>query len=197
MHVAVCAGAYNMNMQHPCGPKKSKSKQMALGGIFCALAILLMLMGGILPIATFTAPVFASLCLLPILIEMGVKTALLCYGAISLLSFMLVPDREAALFFVLLTGYYPILQPYFLKIRNRVLRILAKLLLFNLAVAAIYALLLLLFAPALQQDFAQHAVWFWGILLLLGNFTFLLYDILIDRVKFAYCCKVRPRLFRK
>lgn len=185
-------------MADPRKTSANRSKQIAVGGVFAAIAIVIMLSGGLFPVATFTAPVLASLCLLPVMIELGPKTALLAYLAVSILSFMLVPDQELVLFFVLLTGYYPMLQPKINGLRFKPLRWFFKLLLFNGAVAAVYALLLLLFtSPALQQELASRPWWFWGILLGAGNATFVLYDILLGKVRFVYLYKLRKMIFRR
>ena len=177
--------------------KPSSTKSMAMGGIFSALAVVLMLAGGYISIGTFAAPIFAGICLLPIALELGGKWALLCYLAVSLISAMLVPDQELVLFFIALFGYYPILQPKIMRIKNRVLRMTAKLLLFNLAVAAVYALLLLVLAsPALLAEFNHNSLAFWVVLLLLANFTFILYDILLDKARYIYVSQIRNRLFR-
>ena len=173
------------------------AKSVALGGIFSALAVVVMLMGGYIPIGTFAAPIFAGICLLPIAMDIGQKWALLCYLAVSVISAMLVPDQELVLFFIVLLGYYPVLQPQLAKIKARALRIMVKLVLFNLAVAAVYSILLFLFAsPALQQELAQNSVVFWAFLLVLANITFVLYDLLLDKARIIYVCRIRSRLFR-
>lgn len=79
--------------------RQSESRRIALGGVFGALALALMLAGGFLPLATFAAPAFAGLLLVPVAIECGVKAGLLAYAAIGLLALFLVADKEMALIF--------------------------------------------------------------------------------------------------
>lgn len=178
--------------------RNTRSKQIALGGVFAALAILFMLIGSFLPIATFMAPIFAGICLIPLAIELGAKTALLAYLAVSLLSLFLVADREMALFFIFLFGYYPILHPRLQKIKHKAPRVFVKLLLFNATVAAVYSLLLFLFTvPALREEFSNQAPWFWGLVLVVGNITFLVYDILVDKMRFVYVHHVRDKIIRR
>ncbi len=175
----------------------SASRRMALAGIFTAISLILMILGGILPIATFTAPAFAGLCLVPVLVEFGTKTALLCYTAVSLLSFLLVPDKEMLLLFVFLLGYYPIVQPYINKIKIKPVQILVKILLCTASVLIAYSILLQLFAsPALQQEFSEYSFYFQAALLAVGNITFLLYDILIQKVKLIYQYRFRGRFIK-
>ena len=54
--------------------RRSQSMRVALGGVFGALALTLMLLGGILPAATFAAPAFAGMLIVPVAIEFGMKT---------------------------------------------------------------------------------------------------------------------------
>ena len=175
----------------------SASRRLAFAGIFTAVSVILMVLGGVIPIATFTAPAFAGLCLVPVLVEFGGKTALLCYVAVSLLSFLFVPDREMLLLFVLLLGYYPIVQPYISRIKIKPLQLLAKVLLCTVSVIIAYSLLLLLFAsPALRQEFGEYGLWFQATLLIVGNITFLLYDILIQKIKLIYQYRFRGRFIK-
>lgn len=176
---------------------RNRSKKIALGGICAALALVVMLVGGFLPLSTFSAPILASLLLVPLTVELDGRTTLICYGAVSLLSLLLIPDREVVLLFLLLTGYYPVLQPRFLKIRLKPIRFLLKLLLFNISIIITYAILLfLLMSPGLRQEFAEHATWFWILTLVVANVLFILYDLLIDKVRVIYIHSIRRRFFR-
>ena len=74
-----------------------KSREMALCGVLCALAAALLTLGGVIPAATFCAPVLAMAALLPVLEEAGPWAAGTAWMAVSLLALALDPDREAAL----------------------------------------------------------------------------------------------------
>lgn len=177
--------------------RNNYSKHVALGGICTALALCVMLVGGMFPLATFVVPIFASLFLVPIVFDLGTKTTLVSYFSVSILSFILVPDKEIAMFFLMLTGYYPALQPHLHKLGSRVARFFAKLILFNVSILLSTTLLLFVFAiPSLQQEFYAIAPWFWGLALLLGNLMFFLYDQMIEKVKIVYYYRIRKHFFR-
>lgn len=179
------------------GDPRNRSRKVALGGVCAALALVVMLVGGFLPLSTFSAPILASLLLVPLTVELGGRTTLICYGAVALLSLLLIPDREVVLLFLLLTGYYPVLQPRFLKIPIKPLRLVLKLILINISIIITYVILLfLLVSPTIQQEFADHATWFWVLTLVVANVLFVLYDILIDKVRIIYTFQIRKRLFR-
>ena len=156
---------------------------MALGGIFAALAIVVMCMGGLIPIATFICPMVCMLLLVLVLARCGHRVAWAWYGAVAILSLLMGPDKEAASVFVFI-GYYPILKP---KMDTLPLKWLWKLLFFNVVILAMYWLLLHVFGMAeLIEEFAEMGTVLTVVTLLMGNVTFFMLDRLLD-----------PRLFRK
>ena len=111
--------------------KHQKSWGMAYCGIVTALCVALMLLGAVIPIAMFIAPAVAGFLVATVCVECGMQLALTAYAAVSLLALLFVPDKEVALIFVFLLGYYPLAKPKFERIRPAVLRIVCKLLLCN------------------------------------------------------------------
>ena len=107
---------------------KSTAKELALGGMFTALGVVFLCLGGIVPLALYACPILASAVLLPVRENCRRSVVWSCYAAIAVLGTLLGPDKESALLFVFL-GYYPIVKPRFDAIRRRPLRLAAKLLL--------------------------------------------------------------------
>ena len=164
------------------------AKQLALGGVLAALAVVLLLLGGVIPIGTYIAPMLASLPLIVLLAELPKGLCLGWYAVVAILGVMLCPDKETAFVFVFL-GWYPVAKPALDRL-PRLPRIAAKLLIFNLAVAALYALLILVFRlEALVQEAKETGLVLLLVLLVLGNVTFLLYDILLNRLTVLYRIK--------
>ena len=162
--------------------KKRPAYAVALCGLLAAVAVAVMALGTIIPVGTFCCPALAGLLLVPVLDLYGGGLALAWYGAVGILSLLLAPDREAALVFLFL-GYFPILKPCFRRIRPKALWIPAKLLLFNAAVAVLYGLLLFVVGmESVQAEFAAASHAMLATMLVLGNLTFFLYDILLDRM---------------
>ena len=131
-----------------------KSWAMAYCGIVAALCVALMLLGAVIPIAMFIAPAVAGFLVATVCVECGMQLALTAYAAVSLLALLFVPDKEVALIFVFLLGYYPLAKPKFERIRPAALRIVCKLLLCNGTVLAMYGLVFLL--PTVM---ANSALW--------------------------------------
>ena len=171
-----------------------KSKQMALCGMMVALAIVIMLMGGVIPLATFCCPVLASLALVPVLMESGKKWAMMAYAATAALGLLLSPDKESALLFAFL-GYYPALKPTLDKIKAKPLRIIAKLGIFNLAAGAMMlSIAFVLRMDAVVAEYAAMGAIGGAIFLLMANVTMLLYDRMVLIMAVVYINRFRPML---
>ena len=174
-----------------------KSKAIALSGIFGALALLVMLCGNLLPFAEYLCPALAGMLILPVVCEAGKRTGWLFYAGISVLSLLILPDKEPAFLFAALLGYYPLLRFTLEKLRPFVLRLLVKLAVFNTAVTLVYTLMLHLFGfEALQQEMAEMAGGALLLLLVLANITFLVYDLAVYRLFLAYRKLLRPRILK-
>ena len=77
-----------------------------------ALALVIMNMMGMIPIATYACPSLAMILLSVVLKLCGRRIAWAWYGAVAILSVLMAPDKEAAAIFAVL-GYYPIIKPAF------------------------------------------------------------------------------------
>ena len=73
---------------------KQASRDLALCGVLCALAVAIMAMGTILPAATYCAPVLASMTLLPVLVLCGEKLSWAMFFASAMLSLLLAPVAD-------------------------------------------------------------------------------------------------------
>ncbi|MEG1988991.1 MAG: hypothetical protein RR035_07365 [Oscillibacter sp.] len=175
---------------------REMSRRMALCGVLSALAMVALMLGGLLPLATFCAPILAMVALLPILPEFGPRWAWAAYGATALLALLLVPDREMGLVYVFFGGY-PLLRPYLERIPTRPLRLAGKLLVCNAAMAALYAVVLFVFQlEAVTAEFSTLSAGFLGLLLLLANANFLVLDLVIGRLTALWNHKLRRKLLR-
>lgn len=170
-----------------------KSKQIALCGLLCALAVIMLLLGGILGIGTFAGPILAMAVLLPILEEYGTKTAAAAWGAAAILALLLVPDRETALVFATF-GWYPLLRPRLSRVPSRPVRLLVKLAACNGIIAVLYGLVLRLMG--LTVDLLDASRWMKLLLLLLANVTFLVMDRALERLTVLWRRKLRKQFFR-
>lgn len=150
-----------------------RSYPVALGGVLAALAVVIMTLGGLIPFATYVSPMLCGILLFAVTRLCGDRIGWAWYGAVSLLSLLLGPDKEAAGVFVAL-GYYPIIQP---KLDKLPLRFLWKALIFNGASVILYAALLYLFGmDQLMAEFQEMGMTGLIITLILGNICFFMLD---------------------
>ena len=180
---------------------EKKTKRQSLTVSFCALmaalGAALMTTGGLIPVATYCSPLLAGLLLLPVLVEFGRREAWMVWAVTAALSLMLSPDKEAGSMYLFL-GWYPILKPGFDRIRPKLLGWTAKLAVFALAFAAMYALLCLVFrVDQVLEDLRAVSLAvnlaFYLILLV----VMLLYDFILGRMLLLYVYRLRPRLMRR
>lgn len=170
---------------------------MAYCGMASALCIALMLLGAVVPVLMFIAPAAASLLIATVCVECGKTMAFTAYGAVSLLGILFVPDKEVALTFVFLLGYYPLVKPYFDRIRPALLRGAAKLLLCNGSILLMYGLVLLLVpAGSISQELKTTALIVSLSTLAMGNVAFLLYDRALRNLLQVYRLVWQPRLHK-
>lgn len=167
------------------------SRQIALCGVLVALAVTVMLLGGVIPIATFCAPMLAMVVLLPVLEECGSKLAGAAYGAVAILALLLVPDRELALVYVGF-GWYPILRPVLTRIRFHPARLAVKLAVYSGVILLLYSLLLRLMG--LTADLLDASRLANAALFLCGGFTFLMLDLMLERLTKLWHRKLQKRL---
>ncbi len=165
-----------------------KAKPIAVGGVLAALAVTILLLGGLIPVGTYVAPMLAALPLIVLLAELPRGLCVGWYAVVAILGVLLCPDKETAFVFVFL-GWYPILRPRLERL-PLALRLALKLLIFNLAVAALYGLLIFVFQlQALVQEARETGMLLLVVMLLLGNLCFLLFDLLLKRLGTYYRLK--------
>lgn len=158
--------------------KKSGAKEIALGGIMAALALVIMSLGGMIPSATFVCPMMCCLLLEFVRRICGQRVAWAWYGAVSILGLLMSPDKEAAAVFVFL-GNYPMFR---VKFQKWPLSWLWKLIYFNVVILAMYWLLIHLFGMAqLAEEWQELGTILTLVMLLLGNITFVMLDIVLGR----------------
>ena len=158
--------------------RRTPAYAIALGGSLAALAVTIMSLGTLIPIATYVCPVLCMVVLNILAMICGDRIGWAWYGAVALLSALLAPDKEAAAMFIFL-GYYPLIKPKLDKTR---LKWLWKILFFNVTIFAAYWFLMhLLGMAAIAEEFREMGAVLTAAMLVLGNLTFFLLDRLLSR----------------
>ena len=143
-----------------------------------ALAVVLMSLGTLIPVATYTCPMLCCLILQLVLKLTDKRIAWAWFGAVAILSLLMAPDKEAAAVYVCI-GYYPIVKPKLDRMKGKWLW---KVLLFNTAILTMYWVLLKLIGmDQIAAEFNELGKVMTFVLLMMGNGIFFLLDKVLDK----------------
>ena len=159
--------------------KKTPAATVAFGGVMAALALVIMNLVGLIPVATFVCPMFCMMILQLVLRFCGGRIGWAWYGAVAILSVLLAPDKEAAAIFVFL-GYYPLIKP---KMDRMKFGKLLKPVLFNGVILLMYWLLINLFGlNEIAREFSELGIAMTVVTLVMGNMIFFMLDRILSRI---------------
>ena len=172
--------------------------------VLCALAVVMLGLGAVIEVIDITAAAVAALVLLPILLCYGARYAWLSYAVTGVLGVLLMPQSLGAWMFAGLTGFYPIVKQKLDRL-PRVLGWAVKLLLLAavlfLYLGVFYFILLggegSLFDAFLkgfgEEDGTPLMAW---AVIILSLFTYIIFDLLIDRLLILYYLRWQKRVER-
>ena len=172
-------------------------KKIALGGMIAALCIVLMMLTGLLPMAEFALPALAGVLLIMLVVEISPKWAFLVYIAVAILSLLLAPSKDSAVFFTAFLGWYPIAKSKLENIRKPALEWIWKILIFNFSIGVGLVAAIYLFRLNDYMEILQDSVWFLALGWLFLNVVFVIYDIALTRLITAYIKWFRPKYIQK
>ncbi len=170
-----------------------RTKKLTLSALFCALSVVILLVGSFMQVADIAVSMLASAVLMLALIEMGESFALMIYLATSLLTFLFLPNKFIAAVYLVFSGLYPLLKRFF-DARGRVLAFVIKLFYFNGALSLSLVGAKYLFP--LEVDSEKFSVLFLAAYFAVANAAFWLFDILLKRATMLYMVKYRQRFRR-
>ena len=155
---------------------KTNTRAVAFGGVFAALALVIMCMGTLIPVATYACPILCLLLLAMVQSITDTRIAWAWYAAVSILSLLLAPDKEAAVVFLFL-GNYPMVRNW---IKGKRFFFLWKLIYFNTVIFFSYVLLIWLMGlHHISEEFRTLGRYGAVIMLLAGNILFFAVDRLL------------------
>ena len=176
---------------------REKTYRTAFGGIISALALTFLFLGSVFPFADIAGPAFASLCVLLTGLEFSGRFSLGVYASVSVLAFMLVPDKESVLLFIFFFGWFPILKKA-ADSRMRLLPgLLVKLAAFNLSIVLMYWLILKVFViESIADEFSDYSTAMYFLIMILANITVIILDYAFSKVAYLYLNIWRKKLIR-
>ncbi len=155
-----------------------------------ALAVVLLLIGATLEIADLASAMVASFLIWFIGIEFGLSYAFMSFCVTAGLSFLFLPVKLPAFYFILLYGWYPLIKLFLEKrIRPRPICIAVK------SAFAVIAVILEELLARWLLGYVQTAL----VTILIVTVSLVLYvpyDILLSRLAVIYIKKWRNHIFR-
>lgn len=165
--------------------RKQISFKVALGGVTAALSVLLMIAAGLTSTLVYAIPMLTGALLMVLVIELGSGFATAVYVAVSVISLLILGNKEAAVMYVAFFGYYPIIKSFLEKHLKSVLCWIIKYIIFNVAMVASYFAVTKIFMISFE-DVEAFGKWALPLLLLAGNVVFAMYDVLLTRLVTIY-----------
>lgn len=167
------------------------SKVIAYSGVATALSVVMLFLGSIFWVLGYTMPLVASLVMIILLDSISQKSALLTFVSTSVISFILLNDKECVLLYVLFFGYYPLIRDKINDIKPKFLSYLLKFVSFNAAMVLTQILCVYVFGIPFDDMLGK-----WGIVVfvLCLNLVFVVFDKLYTLLLRLYRIKLKKKV---
>lgn len=157
-----------------------KTRYTTISGMVSALSVVIMLLTNVMPSMMYVIPIVTGAIVFAVNEIIGKKWAVGVFFVTSLISFILLTDKETALNYTLFFGYYPLLKPIFEKL-PKVLSWVVKLVTFNVAITAIGLIVTFIFKlPFLDEDLGKFTIPLFAVMF---NLVFIMYDVMFTVFK--------------
>lgn len=167
------------------------SKVIAYSGVATALSVVMLFLDSIFWVLGYTMPLVASLVMIILLDSISQKSALLTFISTSIISFILLNDKECVLLYILFFGYYPLIRDKINDIKPKFLSYLLKFITFNAAMVLTQVLCVYVFGIPFDDMLGK-----WGIVLfvLCLNLVFVVFDKLYTLLLKLYRIKLKKKV---
>ncbi|MFQ9064323.1 MAG: hypothetical protein ACLR5R_04105 [Eubacterium sp.] len=167
------------------------SKVIAYSGVATALSVVMLFLGSIFWVLGYTMSLVASLVMIILLDSISQKSALLTFVSTSIISFILLNDKECVLLYILFFGYYPLIRDKINDIKPKFLSYLLKFITFNAAMVLTQVLCVYVFGIPFDDMLGK-----WGIVLfvLCLNLVFVVFDKLYTLLLKLYRIKLKKKV---
>jgi len=162
----------------------NKTRKITLSALFSSLTVIMLYIASIWPTGQVGLVAVASLFTAAAVIEAGLVYGISVYILSSILGMLLIPNRVAAIIYVLFFGYYPVVKRLIERTRWRVLQWALKLLVFNAAAALVWFILKELIIGYISDTMSLV------IFILGGNIVFVLFDYGFTKVIRFYISRI-------
>lgn len=175
------------------GDIMKQSVKVAVSGVTAALSVALMFCSSLFYVFTYVVPMILGVLIIMVKKTFSCSSAWFVFISSSLISFIIVPDKEAVLMYTLFFGYYPIIKSYIEHIKIKPLRVVLKFLVFNAAITLVELIAYFLFGIPFFEDgnFSAAMIILFAVLM---NVVFILYDLLLKNFLVLYEKRIEKRI---
>lgn len=167
--------------------RKNAALQVAHSAILSALALILIYLSSLIPMGRLGIVAAAGLLPAAAVIAFDWKAGILSWAVVSVLAFLLVPDKFCVLLFAVLFGVYPVVKSLSENRKHQWQAYLLKLAFFNAALTVIYQVM----EGALLANLSEILGQAWWLVYLAGNIVFLIYDYGFSRLIGLYIARIQ------
>lgn len=167
------------------------SKVIAYSGVATALSVVMLFLGSIFWVLGYTMPLVASLFMIILLDSISQKSALLTFVSTSIISSILLNDKECVLLYVLFFGYYPLIRDKINDIKPKFLSYLLKFVTFNAAMVLTQVLCVYVFGIPFDDMLGKWEIIVFALCL---NLVFVVFDKLYTLLLRLYRIKIKKKV---
>lgn len=168
--------------------RRTKTKDLTVSAMLTSLGVILLGLGSLIETLDLTAAAFASILCIWAVIELGGAYPWLIWCATSFLSILLLPQKTAGCFYLVI-GLYPMLKSRLERL-PRPIEWTLKLVVFHVLLALCWLALRLL----VPQNAALSLGWLLWATYALAVAAFLLYDHALTKLISFYLLKLQKRI---
>lgn len=175
------------------GDVLKKTYKIAVSGICTALSVVLMFLGGVMYFFSYVTPLLLGVLMMIINKTFGKSCALTTFAAVSVLSMLLVTEKESVLLYILFFGYYPVIKTRLDAVTSKFIRIILKLLLFNISLALTELLAFYVFGIPFFED-GINSIWIVIAFAAAMNLIFVMYELLLNKFFILYVNGIESKI---
>lgn len=172
------------------GNTMRRTYSVAFGGVMSALSVVIMMFSTLLPSASLTLGGVAGFLLVCIIDELGISWGWAVYAVVSVISLLLVPEKDTAISYIMMFGLFTVLKYYIENVKRRWLRALYKFIYANVCLIAFYLLVTAIGIMVRESRVMEIVV------LACGNLVFFLYDFIETKAVIIYRHTIAKKLHK-
>lgn len=169
------------------------SKRTALAGILTALGATVLFLENIFPTGKLGFYVLAGFMLSVVIMECGLSYGWISYATVSVIAFLLVPEKTAVIPYIMFFGIYSLVKSHIERLNKQILEWVLKFAFFNLSLYFMWNIAVHVLALIPQNLF--NALPIYGVVLILQA-AFFAFDWIFTLWTHYYLNQVQPKIRR-